>query len=214
MIKQGKKRTYKKRTHRKYKHVGVTKSLTGDSVYVKCEYYDSIGYSTGSPKALFTTSGATFRNFSDMLASSTTFINTSVLFGRFKVYGVGVTFYPTCTDTTAQINMVGAYPVFASNVVPHRKSYDGSVDVPSADSNMTVNTRKPESVYKYYKAPHNFVVDASKYSIGTWIECGNYSTLDGEVCLGNLYPFTTPTGTCTVANVKIVLYVTLGNRLK
>lgn len=196
-----KRRFYNKRT---YKKTGVPRTITSDIVYRKCEYYNNILVSNGDDHVTFNGT-SNYLLISNMLSQSATWSQTYQDYMRFKIYGILIEYFSSCSDSQIS-QFMGVYPMFRCALYPQDKGLDKGSKPLQTDSGFNINT-KQNYVRKYYALPEGFINSNNVTSLGNWNETATYATMDGQVSIYRTSPTFVASNNLALSNVKITMYV-------
>lgn len=217
MNKNGGRKLLKRRIARYKKKVPLTKTV-GNSITLKCEYYDTIKYRELGLGYVFTStslSTGTFRNIKDIILNSQTYLKFVPLYGKVRINSVKIMVTPV-NNLLAVSNNVGSLPLSAFAFYPNFTST--GVDANATIAHDTVLVFDPAHNYfqtRTWKFPKQFFEGPNGTGYGVEFDPGQINSLSGQISVTNITPFigSPPNTSYVVFNFVCIVSVTLGDQI-
>lgn len=205
--KYGKKRYAPRRTTKRYSRMSSSYK-NQDITSLKCEAYTGLQILTGQGEADFVATNNSYWNVSSMLGSSTSFIDMSTRYARYKITGMTMNFYSQHPVVSASLNAV---PTIAFAFFPQSLSAPLGSAPQFNDRKLYATCVSTTPQTKYLSFPEGFS-NSSQGGYGIWNNINEYTTLPGQISLSDPSVFTGAVATTRIAVFKVVLYITFAGK--
>lgn len=185
------KKVYKRRIVRYKKRVPLYKSV-GNSLNIRCEYYDNIkaeagaiGYGFGSNPGL----GIRYKSIKEIILNSHTYLKFAPLYGKVRINSIKIMVAPVNNLLSVSTN-VFSLPLAAFAFYPNfiATNVDSSA-TPAHDTSLIFNPAVNSFQTKTWKFPKQFYEGDNGTGYGVSFDPGNLNSLSGQISLTNIQSF-------------------------